>query len=137
MSRVTPSNKPSSHRSPSTKLVSVADRSDKKTIGDILQSMPAMIAAVVKQVMSSIPAPVVNVEAPKTPEVRVSSPVYVDPPQIRIPATVVNVPDGKAPVVNVEPPEVHLTLRRPTKWKFTHNRDEYGRITTTIAEDIS
>jgi hypothetical protein len=131
MSRVTPSKtaKPNGYRSPSTKPVEVADRGDKKTISDILQAMPAMIAAVVKQVVANIPAPVVNVEAPKTPEVKAAF-RSTDPPQVKVPATVVNVLDGKAPVVNVEPPEVHLTIRWPSKWLFTFSRDEYGRITT-------
>jgi len=82
----------------------------------------------------NLPAPVVNV--PK-PEIKINAPVYVQPPEIKIPASTVNVPEGKTPVVNIEPASVTLQTNRPNKWKFTHNRDEYGRITTTIAEDIS
>jgi hypothetical protein len=84
--------------------------------------------------IASMPAPVVNV--PK-PEVKINSPVYVTSPDVRVPPTTVNVPDAKAPIINIEPPSVTLQTNRPSKWKFTHSRDEYGRITTTIAEDIS
>lgn len=84
--------------------------------------------------IASLPAPVVNV--PK-PEVKINSPVYVTAPEVKVPPTTVNVPDGKAPIVNIEPANVTLQTNRPNKWKFTFNRDEFGRITTAEAEDIS
>lgn len=84
--------------------------------------------------IASMPAPVVNI--PK-PEVKINSPVYVTAPEVKVPPTTVNVPDGKAPIVNIEPAKVTLQTNRPKKWKFTFNRDEFGRITTAEAEDIS
>ena len=80
------------------------------------------------------PAPVINI--PK-PEIKINSPVYVQPPDIKIPATTVNVPDQKAPIVNIEPANVTLQTNRPTKWKFTFHRDEFGRMDTAECEDIS
>ena len=89
----------------------------------------------------SLPAPVVNVEAPVVnvpkPEVKVNSPVYVTAPEVKVPAMTVNVPEGKAPVVNIEPASVTLKTERPSKWKFTFNRDEFGRLITAECEDIS
>ena len=78
--------------------------------------------------------PVINV--PK-PEVKINSPVYVTAPDVKIPATTVNVPEGKAPVVNIEPATVTLQTNRPNKWKFTFERDEFGRMTTAWCEDVS
>jgi hypothetical protein len=96
----------------------------------LIQRLPDMIASATK-------APVVNIEAQKPPDIKVTSPVYVTPPEIKIPqAPAVQIPDGKAPVVNVEPPDVHLTISRPNKWKFDISRDEYGRMTTIIAEAL-
>jgi hypothetical protein len=98
------------------------------------QALAGAIVNGFRTAIASLPAPVVNVPRP---EVRINAPVYVQPPEIKIPASTVNVPDGKAPIVNIEPASVTLQTNRPSKWKFTHNRDEFGRITTTIAEDIS
>ena len=94
----------------------------------------ALISAIItgfRSAMLQIPPPVVH--APQ-PEVKVNSPVYVQPPEIRIPATTVNVPEGKAPVVNIEPAAVTLQTIRPKKWIFTFHRDEFGRVTTVDAE---
>jgi hypothetical protein len=86
----------------------------------------------------NMPAPVINVEAPvmnvPKPEVKINSPVYVTAPEVKVPAATVNVPEGKAPVVNIEPAAVTLQTNRPDKWKFTIERDEYGRMTTIYAE---
>lgn len=98
------------------------------------QALAGAIVNGFRTAIASMPAPVVNI--PK-PEVKINSPVYVTAPEVKVPPTTVNVPDGKAPIVNIEPASVTLQTNRPSKWKFTHNRDEYGRITTTIAEDIS
>jgi hypothetical protein len=88
--------------------------------------------------IAGMPAPVVNVEAPVVnvpkPEVRVNSPVYVQPPEVKVPATTVHVPEQKSPVVNIEPAAVTLQTNRPDKWKFTIERDEFGRMTTIYAE---
>lgn len=102
-----------------------------KLVTSLIERLPAMIAAATR-------APVVNIEAARAPEVKVTSPsVYLSAPEIKVPDVKVNVPEGKAPVVNVEPPDVHLTIRRPNKWKFDISRDEFGRMTTITAEDIS
>jgi hypothetical protein len=98
------------------------------------QTLSSAIISGLRAAIAQMPAPVINV--PK-PEVKVNAPVYVQPPEIRIPASTVNVPEGKTPIVNIEPATVTLQTNRPSKWKFTFNRDEYGRITTAECEDIS
>jgi hypothetical protein len=100
-------------------------------------SVQALSAAIIAG-FRSIPAPVVNVEAPVVnvpkPEVKINSPVYVTAPDVKVPATTVHVPEQKSPVVNIEPAAVTLQTNRPDKWKFTIERDEFGRMTTIYAE---
>ena len=99
------------------------------------RALSQAIIAGFRNAIESMPAPVVNV--PK-PEVKINSPVYVQPPEIRIPATTVNVPDGKAPVVNIEPASVTLQTNRPNEWEFKIvERNEFGQVVTIRAKAIS
>jgi hypothetical protein len=89
----------------------------------------------------NMPPPVINVEAPvmnvPKPEVKINSPVYVQPPEIKIPASTVNLPDQKAPIVNIEPAAVTLQTNRPNEWEFTViKRNEYGQVVTIRAKAI-
>jgi hypothetical protein len=109
--------------------------------GAFVQALSDAITQGFRNAVASMPPPVVNVEAPVVnipkPEIKINSPVYVTVPEVKIPPTTVNVPDGKAPVVNIEPAAVTLKTERPNKWLFDIKRDEFGRMTTIIAEDIS
>lgn len=107
---------------------------DKTVIMRILSAMPDMISAVVRQTIQGIPAPVIHVDS-KPPDVKVNSPVYINPPDIKVPPTTVNVPESQAPVVHVDPPEVNLSIKRPGAWTFTFDRNEYGQLTTIWAEE--
>lgn len=107
-----------------------------KQILSVLERLPIMIGAAVKPPVVNVPAPIVNVEAPKAPEVKINQPpVYVSAPEVKMPPMPrIEAPEQKAPIVNVEPAVVHLSTRRPDKWKFTINRNEFGQITTVDAE---
>lgn len=107
-----------------------------KEISNLLKNLPFLISAAIKEPVINIPAPVVHVDAAKAPDVKVNSPVYMQPPEIKIPATTVNVPENKAPIVNIEPAAVTLQTNRPKKWRFVFNRDEFSRITTVEAEAL-
>ena len=98
-----------------------------RLVASLIQQLPGMIA-------SGSKAPIIHVETPPAPDVKVTSPVYVTAPEVKVPAATVNVPEGRAPVVNVEPPTVHLSVSRPKKWKFTVHRNDFGQITTIDAE---
>lgn len=106
--------------------------------GELGEGFTQALAQAIMAGLQSMPPPVINVEAPvmnvPKPEVKINSPVYVNPPDVKVPATTVNVPEGKAPVVNIEPAAVTLQTNRPNKWKFTIHRDELGRMTTIDAE---
>jgi hypothetical protein len=106
------------------------DEAALRYVTDLIERLPGMIAAATR-------APVVHVEAPKAPEVKINAPVYVQPPDVKVPPTVVNVPEGKTPIVNIEPAAVTLKIHRPNKWKFDFKRDEYGRMISATCEDIS
>jgi hypothetical protein len=81
-----------------------------------------------------MPTPIVHVEAPKAPEVKVNSPVYVSPARIDIPqAPEVVIPEGKQPIVNVEPATVNLSVSRPKAWHFKIKRNDYGQMTDIYA----
>lgn len=109
---------------------------ESQLIKAILQQLPQMIASAIKTPVVHVGSPNVTVDVPKHEQKQPY--VSINVPEIKIPqAPAVNVPAGKAPIVHVEAPVVNLTIRRPTKWEFTHKRDEYGRLITTIAEDIS
>jgi hypothetical protein len=102
-----------------------------KEISNLLKNLPFLISAAIKEPVINIPAPVVHVDAAKAPEVKVNSPVYMNPPEIKIPATVV-----KAPIVNIEPAAVTLQTNRPKEWEFSFSRNEYGQITTVRAKAV-
>ena len=115
--------------SPPPKPVSKGDET-LKLLATLIERLPQMIAAGTK-------APVVMMEAAKAPDVKITSPVYVSPSEVNVPqAPAVNIPEGKAPIVNVEPPNVHLTIKRPDEWEFTIKRNEYGQMETIRAKAI-
>jgi hypothetical protein len=94
-----------------------------------------LVASLIQQLPGMIKAPIVHVETPKPPDVKVTSPVYVTSPKVEVPQPpAIQMPEGKAPVVNVEPPVVHLSVSRPKAWKFTVHRNDFGQITTIDAE---
>jgi hypothetical protein len=109
---------------------------ESQLIKAILQQLPQMIASAIKTPVVHVGSPNVTVDLPKHEQKQPY--VSVNVPEIKIPqAPAVNIPPGKAPIVHVEAPVVNLTIRRPNKWHFTFERDEYGYIISAECEDIS